>query len=99
MEPTSQVTEIPDAVRPILEQADFVVSTWFCSASHPYCIGLRRKGQRWVKITFFRNLDLLHTPQARFPTELVGELIRATAARIPRGRTTFCRSQTGAAAT
>ena len=37
-----------------------------------------------MKITFFRNLDLLHTAQARFPTEIVGELIRSTAARIPR---------------
>jgi hypothetical protein len=82
---TTNMLEIPAEVKPILEQATFVVSSWFCSAWHPYCIGLRRdKGQRWVKITFFRNLDLLHTPQARFPTELVGELIRATAARIPR---------------
>jgi len=83
---TTNMLEIPDNVKPILEQATFVVSSWFCSAWHPYCIGLRRnKGQRWVKITFFRNLDLLHSEQARFPTELVGELIRATAARFPRG--------------
>lgn len=84
--PTTGQLEIPDAVKPILEQATFVVSSWFCSAWHPYCIDLRRRlGQRWVKITFFRNLDLLHTPQARFPTEIVGELIRRTAARFPRG--------------
>lgn len=83
---TTNMLEIPEEVKPILEQATFVVSSWFCSAWHPYCIGLRRKGQRWVKITFFRNLDLLHTEQARFPTELVGEIIRATAARFPRGR-------------
>ena len=84
--PTTGMMEIPDAVKPILEQATFVVSSWFCSAWHPYCIDLRRRlGQRWVKITFFRNLDLLHTPQARFPTEIVGELIRRTAARFPRG--------------
>ena len=82
---TTNMLEIPENVKPILEQATFVVSTWFCSAPHPYCIGLRRKGQRWVKITFFRNLDLLHSEQARFPTELVGELIRGTAARFPRG--------------
>ena len=82
---TTNMMEIPDEVKPILEQATFVVSSWFCSAWHPYCIDLRRRlGQRWVKITFFRNLDLLHTAQARFPTELVGELVRATAARIPR---------------
>lgn len=83
---TTNMLEIPDEVKPILEKATFVVSSWFCSAWHPYCIDLRRKGQRWVKITFFRNLDLLHTEQARFPTELVGEIIRATAARFPRGR-------------
>jgi len=84
---TTNMMEIPDEVKPILEQATFVVSTWFCSAWHPYCIDLRRrKGQRWVKITFFRNLDLLHTAQARFPTEIVGALVRGTAARIPRDR-------------
>jgi len=84
---TTNMLEIPAEVKPILEQATFVVSTWFCSAWHPYCIKLRReKGQRWVKITFFRNLDLLKTAQARFPTELVGELVRKTAARIPRDR-------------
>jgi hypothetical protein len=83
---TTNMLEIPAEVKPILEQATFVVSSWFCSAWHPYCIDLRRRlGQRWVKITFFRNLDLLDTPQARFPAEIVGELIRATAARIPRG--------------
>ena len=87
MSHTTNMMEIPDDVKPILEKATFVVSTWFCSAWHPYCLDLRRtRGQRWVKITFFRNLDLLRTPQARFPTELVGELIRATAARIQIGR-------------
>lgn len=87
MSHTTNMMEIPDDVKPILEKATFVVSTWFCSAWHPYCLDLRRtRGQRWVKITFFRNLDLLRTPQARFPSELVGELIRATAARIPRER-------------
>jgi hypothetical protein len=85
-EHTSQVTEIPDAVKPLLAEADFVVSTWFCSVISPFCIDLRRRGQRWVKITYFRDLDLLDTPQGRFPPELVGELIRATAARIPRER-------------
>jgi hypothetical protein len=83
---TTNMMEIPDEVKPILEKATFVVSTWFCSVWHPYCLSLRRdKGQRWVKITFFRNLDLLNSEQARFPTELVGELVRATAARFPRG--------------
>jgi hypothetical protein len=83
MEPTTQVLEVPIPVRALLEESDFVVSTWFCSIISPFCIGLRAKGQRWVKITYFRDLDLLYTPQARFPAELVGELIRATAARLP----------------
>ena len=41
------------------------------------------RGQRWVKITFFRNIDLWNTPQARFPVEIVGELIRATQRLYP----------------
>lgn len=85
-ETSSRVTEIPPAVVPLLERASFVVSTWFCSIIDPLCIALRKKGQRWVKITYFRNLDLLHTPQARFPIELVGEITRATARRYPRGQ-------------
>lgn len=84
--PSTNVMAIPEDVKPILAKATFVVSTWYCSVLDPYCIALRReKGQRWVKITFFRNLDLLKTEQARFPTELVGELVRATARRFPRG--------------
>jgi hypothetical protein len=84
MEPSSQVLEVPEPAKALLQSADFVVSTWFCSIISPFCIGLRAKGQRWVKITYFRDLDLLYTPQARFPAELVGELIRATAERLPR---------------
>jgi hypothetical protein len=83
MEATSQVLEIPPAARPLLEEADFVVSTWFCSVLSPFCIALRKRGQRWVKITYFRDFDLLSTPQGRFPPELVGAIIRATAARFP----------------
>ncbi|MFP6774567.1 MAG: hypothetical protein VCE74_19890 [Alphaproteobacteria bacterium] len=79
----SQHTEVPAEIRPILEQATFVVSTWYCSIIDPFCIALRAKGQRWVKITYFRNLDLLDTAQARFPIDLVGELIRQTAAQYP----------------
>jgi hypothetical protein len=77
---------IPPEVQPLLEQATFVVSTWFCSILDPFCIARRQAGQRWMKITYFRNLDLLHTPQARFPMDLVGELVRATASRFPSGR-------------
>lgn len=83
---TTQHTEIPEEVKPILAQATFVVSSWFCSIIDPFCIGLRKKGQRWVKVTYFRDLGLLKTPQARFPIDLVGEIIRATAARYPKGQ-------------
>lgn len=80
---TTQHTEIPDHVKPALERATFVVSTWFCSVIDPFCISLRQRGQRWVKITYFRNLDLLDTEQARFPVGLVGDIVRATARRYP----------------
>jgi hypothetical protein len=83
---TTQHTEIPEEVKPILAQASFVVSSWFCSIIDPFCIALRKKGQRWVKVTYFRDLALLKTPQARFPIDLVGEIIRATAARYPKGQ-------------
>ena len=85
MEPSSRVERIPDEVKPLLSKASFVVSTWFCSIIDPFCIALRKQGQRWVKITYFRNLDLLHTPQARFPIDIVGEITRATARRYPVG--------------
>ena len=85
MEPSTRVTEIPQGIQGLLAEATFVVSTWFCSIIDPLCIQLRRKGQRWVKITYFRNLDLLQTPQARFPLDVIGELTRATAAIYPVG--------------
>ena len=87
MASTTQVASCPDEVRGLIEKATFVVSSWFCSVNDPFFIKLRReKGQRWVKITYFRNLDLLHTPQARFPIDLVGEIIRATARMYPKDR-------------
>ncbi len=82
---SSQISVIPDEAKPAIEQATFVVSTWFASTGSPFANKLRReKGQRWIKITYFRNLDLLYTPQARFPVDLVGEIIRATARLYPR---------------
>ena len=67
MAPTTQLHDCPPEAVPLVEQATFVVSTWFCSVNAPLFLKLRKeKGQRWVKITYFRNLDLLHTPQARF---------------------------------
>ncbi len=76
--------EVPEEAKALIERATFVVSTWFASVIDPFCINLRRKkGQRWVKITFFRNIDLLHTPQARFPIDLLGEIIRASSRAYP----------------
>ncbi|MES2980564.1 MAG: hypothetical protein V4731_19265 [Pseudomonadota bacterium] len=86
MESTSQITAVPEAVKALVAEADFIVSTWFCSIFDPFFIAQRARGQRWVKITYFRDLDLLHMPQARFPAELVGEIIRATATRYPAGK-------------
>ena len=86
METSSQITAVPEAAKALVAEADFVVSTWFCSILDPFFIAQRAGGQRWVKITYFRDLDLLHTAQARFPAELVGEIIRATAARLPAGK-------------
>ena len=84
MAPTTQLHDCPTRRVPLVEKATFVVSTWFCSVNAPLFIKLRKeKGQRWVKITYFRNLDLLQTPQARFPVDLVGEIIRATARMYP----------------
>ena len=82
-ETSTRIEAVPDNVKPLLDAADFVVSTWFCSILDPFNISLRKRGQRWVKITYFRDLDLLQTPQARFPVELVGEIIRATARAFP----------------
>ena len=86
METTSQITAMPEAAKSLVAEADFIVSTWFCSILDPFFIAQRARGQRWVKITYFRDLDLLHTPQARFPAELVGGIVRATAARLPADR-------------
>ncbi|HZT50502.1 MAG TPA: hypothetical protein VFA22_01130 [Stellaceae bacterium] len=84
MGPSTRLMEVPDEARKLVERADFVVSSWFASVIDPFCINLRRdKGQRWIKITFFRNLDLLQTPQARFPLEILGEIIRASSRAYP----------------
>ena len=83
----SQATEVPEELRPLVETATFVVSSWFCSIIDPFCIRMRNeKRQRWVKITYFRDLDLLKTPQARFPIDIVGEIIRQTADMFPKGQ-------------
>lgn len=86
MAPTTTLPAIPEELEPLLARANFVVSTWFCSIEDPFAVAQRKAGQRWVKITYFRDLDLLHTPQARFPVDLVGEIIRATERRFPKDR-------------
>ena len=86
MAPCTTLPRVPDEVKPLIEAAMFVVSTWFCSIEDPFNVAMRKAGQRWVKITYFRDLDLLHAPQARFPVELVGEIIRATERKFPKGR-------------
>jgi hypothetical protein len=84
--PSCQQETLPEDVKVILDKATFVVSTWFCSVADPHAVKLRREqGQRWVKITYFRDLDLLDTAHARFPIELIGEIVRATNARYRRG--------------
>ena len=86
MAESSTIPGVPEEVKGLIQKADFVVSTWFCSIEDPFNVAMRKSGQRWVKITYFRDLDLLMTPQARFPVELVGEIVRATARKIPKGR-------------
>jgi hypothetical protein len=84
MAATPQQASLPEEVKPLLEKASVVVSTWYCSITDPFCIALRSgMGQRWVKITYFRNLDLLDAPQARFPIDLLGTILRTTAAQFP----------------
>lgn len=65
----------------------------------PFTVAMRKAGLRWVRITYFRDLDLLHTPQARFPVEMVGEIVRATERRFPKAQDSSCAFPTHAAAT
>lgn len=84
--PTTQLTDCPKEAEALVKEADFVVASWYAAVNAPLFLALRRDhGQRWVKITYFRNLDLLVTPQARFPVELVGDITRANAAKFPQG--------------
>ncbi len=85
MASTTTLPSVPEEVQGLIRKADFVVSTWFCSIEDPFNVAMRKAGQRWVKITYFRDIDLLMTPQARFPIELVGEIVRGTERRIPKG--------------
>ncbi len=83
---STRYVSIPPEVRPIVANATFVVSTWFASVFDPFCQNLRRQhGQRWVKITFFRDLDLWETPMASYPLEIVSEIVQATQRLYPPG--------------
>jgi hypothetical protein len=78
--------DIPAEVEPILGWATFVVSTWFSSIVHPLPRRLRSvAGQRWVKITQFRDLDCLRSDAAAYPLDVISELLRQTAACYPVG--------------
>lgn len=71
--------DIPEEVKPSVEWATFVVSTWFSSISHPFFVELRRdQGQRWVKISYFRSLDLLYSEAASFPLDVIRVLLQTT---------------------
>ena len=85
-ETTSQITAVPETAKAMVAEADFVVSTWFCSVLDPFFIIQKAGGRRWVRFIYFRNMHLLHIPQARFPAELVGEIIGANASRLPAGK-------------
>jgi hypothetical protein len=85
--PTTQLTDCPPEAVALVEDADFIVASWYAVVNAPLFLKMRKEhGQRCVKITYFRNLDLLDTPQGRFPPELVGAITRANAARFPRGK-------------
>jgi len=62
-----------------------VVSTWFCSIEDPFNVAMRKAGQRWVKITYFRDLDLLQTRRP-LPDRAGRRDYRATERRFPRGK-------------
>jgi hypothetical protein len=97
---STRLMEVPEEAKALIERATFVVSTWFASVIDPFCINLRRKkGQRWVKITFFRNLDLLNTPQARFRSTSSARSSARPRAPIPTRAISTCGSRTSAAPT
>lgn len=77
---TAASIAFPQEAVPLIEDATFIVSTWFSSIMDPYFITKRREnGQRWVKITYFRSLDLLKTEAAAFPLDVMSQLLTVTA--------------------
>ncbi|MCZ7596799.1 MAG: hypothetical protein M5U09_02110 [Gammaproteobacteria bacterium] len=66
----------------------------------PFAIRMRREhGQRWVKITYFRDLDLLATEQARFPRNCSARSSAAPPGSTRAVPTSKCTSATRAART
>ena len=53
MAESTSLPAVPDEVKPILEKADFVVSTWFCSIEDPFNVALRKRVRtilrRWAR--------------------------------------------------
>jgi hypothetical protein len=67
-----------------LETATFVASTWHRSVLDPMLQQLRSlRGQRWVKLTYFRTIEALQTEQASFPIDLLSVILLKTAACYP----------------
>ena len=75
----------PEEAKPLIESATILLTTWFSTSVDPYFLGLRKNlGQRYVKLTYFRSLDLMQSESAKFPVELISLLIRKTAEKFPR---------------
>ena len=53
MAPNTQLPGIPEELKPLIQQASFIVSTWFCSIEDPFNVAMRKAGQRWVKNHLF----------------------------------------------
>jgi len=73
-----------ESCKPMIEEATLVLTTWFTSSVHPYFLKLRsERGQRYVKLTYFRSLDLMKTEVASFPLSVMSMLVRKTAHAFP----------------
>lgn len=82
-ESSTRIEAVPSKWRDAISEANLVVSTWFNSVLDPFFVSLRKSGQRWVKITYFRDIDLLESEQACFPLDVLGEILKATARKYP----------------
>lgn len=74
-----------ESCKPMIEEATLVLTTWFTASVDPYFLKLRsERGQRYVKLTYFRSLDLMKTEAASFPLSVMSMLVRKTAQAFPR---------------